>query len=511
MPARLDFQFDIDRSSRPRDTERTGQPMRLLLMGDFSAEAARSGSPLAQRKPIVVDIDTLDAAMQKLSPQLELLLGSARVSFEPRSLDDFHPDRLLVMLPPLAQGLSRLQRLSSPTGFAQAAAEWDAAQASSPPAPVAPTLPAAQMSGQTSGQTPGQTPATQTAGGDGLLAQLLGGQVRQARTAAPAATAAAGIEALIQGMVAPHVVAAAPARQGAYIAAAQALLAEQLRAVLHAPAFQALEACWRGVQFLVSRLELDERLQLSLFDVSRQELLVDIVASQGRLQQTGLHRSLVDRDPAQPGGAGWAAWISMASFADSDTDIGLLAALGVLARLGGAPLLATSQLESGPAQAPSSAGWMALRGSEVAPWIGLVTPRLLMRLPYGKGCEATEHFAFEEFSGSSGALPFLWGPGALATALLLGQGYTESGGDRDSALAQNRQIDDLPAYTRRLADGEFELQACAETYLSDAAGESLLQAGLMPLASHRQRNTVSLLRWQSVALPAQALAGLQGP
>jgi type VI secretion system protein ImpC len=36
----------------------------------------------------------------------------------------------------------------------------------------------------------------------------------------------------------------------------------------------------------------------------------------------------------------------------------------------------------------------------------------------------------------------------------------------------------------------------------------LLAAGLMPLLSHRHSNAVSVMRLQSVAEPAQALAGL---
>jgi hypothetical protein len=36
----------------------------------------------------------------------------------------------------------------------------------------------------------------------------------------------------------------------------------------------------------------------------------------------------------------------------------------------------------------------------------------------------------------------------------------------------------------------------------------LLQAGLMPLMSHRHRNALTVLRFQSVAEPAAGLAGL---
>jgi predicted component of type VI protein secretion system len=59
-------------------------------------------------------------------------------------------------------------------------------------------------------------------------------------------------------------------------------------------------------------------------------------------------------------------------------------------------------------------------------------------------------------------------------------------------VAQERELDDLPAYTHVLADGERELQACAEVFLSEQVLDGLLSSGLMPLASHRHRNAATL-------------------
>ena len=56
-------------------------------------------------------------------------------------------------------------------------------------------------------------------------------------------------------------------------------------------------------------------------------------------------------------------------------------------------------------------------------------------------------------------------------------------------------------------DGEKRLQPCAEVALSDRAGEALVNAGLVPLLSYKNRNAVRLMRFQSIATPAQALRG----
>ncbi|MNC88424.1 hypothetical protein D3C83_42360 [compost metagenome] len=68
-----------------------------------------------------------------------------------------------------------------------------------------------------------------------------------------------------------------------------------------------------------------------------------------------------------------------------------------------------------------------------------------------------------------------------------------------------REIGDLPAYTFT-RDGEPELQACAERFLTESQLQAMLQRGVIPLASRRDRNAVVAIRFQSIADPPAALA-----
>ena len=308
----------------------------------------------------------------------------------------------------------------------------------------------------------------------------------------------------LRGLVAPHIVPDHGPLQAQLTASVDRTIAAQMRELLHAPAFQALESAWRGAQWLVASLELDERLQLHLFDVSRDELLADVVAARGQLTQTGLHRALADRWRGVPGGESWSAVVSLERFGPSDTDIGLLAALGLLAQQAGGPLLAGADPALALADPSALTGWTTLRQSEAAPWIGLAAPRVLLRRPYGKRSDPVASFAFEEFTGPPEHEHLLWGAGALAAALLIGRAYMARGWAMEPG--DEREIGDLPACSFE-RDGEMELQACAEDYLGEQAGQALLAAGLMPLMSHRHRNAVTVLRFQSIAEPARPLAG----
>src|SRR5262249_43933598 len=215
------------------------------------------------------------------------------------------------------------------------------------------------------------------------------------------------------------------------------------RALLHAPAFQAIEASWRGVHWLVSGLELDENLQLHLLDVTREELLADIVEARGKLPDSGLHRAVVDRSRGE--NDRWSALVGLLDFGPTTADIGLLAALGLTASRAGAPWLA----DAGPGLLDNPAGgtaeWLALPRSEAGRGMALVAPGGLLRMPYGRQSDPVEAFAFEEMAGQPDPGHFLWGHASLAMALLVGRSYTARGWEM--VPGDEREIGDLPAYT----------------------------------------------------------------
>jgi type VI secretion system protein ImpC len=452
MPGRLEFDFDFGRPGRARDdrpgrTRDDSEPMRLIVLGDFSGKPAAERPPLASRPTQQVDLDNVDIVMRRLRPRVTL--SSGEIDFQ--QIDDFHPDRLYGRLD-VFQTLR--QARAKPPGDA----------------------------------------------GD-LLGRLLGkpSEAGAARASAPTNQ----LDALIHSIVAPHIVKDTSAQTGAYVAAVDAAIAEHMRTLLHERAFQSLEAAWRGVRWLISSLELDENLQLHLFDVTREELLADIVASQGKLADTGLYRALVDRWRNVPGGQGWSALVGLIAFGPSNADIGLLAALGLIASQAGGPLLAGADWTLTSEDAGALTGWQALRRSEAARWIGLAAPRVLLRLPYGHGSDPVETFAFEEFVGPPVHDEFLWGNASLAMAVLIGRAFTERGWNMEPG--DEREIGNLPAYTF-VRDGEREMQPCGERFLTESQIQSMLNAGLVPIASRRDSHAVVAIRFQSVADPPAPLA-----
>src|SRR4030095_11623830 len=132
---KFDFQLEQPQTRRaaPR---RPDSPMRILVMGDFSARHSRgveTPAGLASRATVAVDIDNFDRALSRLAPRLQLppsAADGAGLAVEFRQLDDFHPDHLYKSLS-LFQALRETRvRLQNPATFEQTAA--DLRQAVSP-------------------------------------------------------------------------------------------------------------------------------------------------------------------------------------------------------------------------------------------------------------------------------------------------------------------------------------------------------------------------------------------
>ena len=502
MPGRMEFQFTVPKSrSTPvrRDPE---APLRILVMGDFSGRTHREASTalvdLASRPLLTVDVDHLDAVMARMGPMLRLPLATTGADFTIRfgKLDDFHPDALYQRLD-LFQTLRHTRaRLLDPAHFAQAAAELTPLAA---PEPVHPGPP---------------VPAE---GEAALLERLLGRPPARPSPARLAKAGTAAIQTWLQAMVRPHIVHTDP-RQSAWVAAVDATIGDQMRAILHHPDFQALEATWRGLHGLVTNLD-DGAARVFLLDVSRQELLLDLRAAGGKPQATALHTLLIERGVQMPDGEPWTLLVGDYAFGVAPEDIALLALLGSLAAHAGGPFLAEAEpavlgCDSAaaladptrwpPLAAEAEQNWLALRRCEVAPWIGLALPRVLLRLPYGLKTEAVESFAFEEMPGGRDPEAYLWGNPALVCARLIAAAFAENGWD--FSPGDVLELDDLPAHVYQEA-GERVMQPCAEALLGERAMQAVLARGIMPLLGHRQRNAVRLARFQSLAEPATALAG----
>ncbi|MDX2036410.1 MAG: type VI secretion system contractile sheath large subunit [Isosphaeraceae bacterium] len=455
-------------------------PFRILILGDFSGKGD-SGTAESIGAPMAVDRDVIDRVLASVGPKLELPSAgdAAPIEISFREIDDFTPDRIFARVSRFEELGDALRRL--------------------------------ERGGGSEGAAPG--------GSGNLLDMILGASV--AKPAAPAPVPASPIEAFFREVGETHAVSADRAVDPGLRGGLASALGRLMSSILHHPRFQALEASWRSLDRLTRKLDTDRTLGIAILDVSKSALAADF-SSAGRLEKSKIHERVVAPAIGDAKAPKWSVIVADYEFGPTQEDVVLLGYLGMLAKAAGAPVLAgaSPKLLGSPAihESPEPRSWDrdanddgqaafdALRTLPVAPWIGLALPRLLARLPYSVSDRPIEAFAYDEFPVDSPPAHehFVWANPSYALAELLGRSFRED--EWEMKPGTQTELLDLPVFVDR-STADHEILPCAEVIFTQASVEEILDHGLMPMLSYRNRDAVRVGRFQSIANPPGPLSG----
>ena len=510
----LDFKI-VASMEETRGVPESETPFHILILGDFSGREQRgiseSGAALAGRRAIEVDRDNLDEVMEGMKPEIQLQFAGFEnnaATFRFSELDDFHPDRLYEQHE-IFEALREIRRkLENPRTFEEAANEiisWTELEAAA----------AIQEAPEEQPKPVSQSGEVDSAG---LLDQIIEGAESRPSEAKPSSDTSEW-NRFLRKIVQPHLVPGEDPRQMELEATIDAAAAGLMRLLLHHANFQATEAAWRALDFLVSGLETDARLKLYVIDLSKSELAADL-SGVNDLRTTGIYKLLVEQTVDTPGGEPWAAIAGNYTFERTREDAELLGRMAKIAGAAGAPFIAAAHAnllgcdslaynpdpddwQTTMDEAGDSA-WQALHRLPEAAYLGLALPRFLLRLPYGAKTEPLEQFEFEEMAGGPKHEDYLWGNPCFACVYLLGAAFSAYGSNLQPGTGQH--IDNLPLHVYQEA-GETRIKPCAEVLLTERAAEIILDKGFMPLLSFRDQDMIRMARIQSLVLPPRPLAG----
>ncbi len=404
-----------------------------------------------------------------IAPKLRVAVpGSGVMELGFRTLEDFRPEGLVERIAAAGALRDLRARLADSTRF-QAAREE-----------------ARAVLGRVAGEPspPSATPES-ARGGDLLMEDLLAGAERQRdeRKHDWRAQVLAAIAPELAGATVPG----QTAEQRAWVDAADAALGGMLAAVLHDPGFQALEAAWLSVRLLVRKLETSEDLTLSVIDARADDV-------------GGISTLLAERED---GRARWALVVVDALFDATPTSVESLCRLAEAARAGDTVVVAGAA----PGAAGDKAGaaaWRALRAEPLAASIALVSPRVLLRLPYGRETDPVDGFAFEELAGGFDRASLLWGNGAVMFACAVGVGFTRD--PSDPCGSAEPELDDLPSFVRD-GDDERVFQSPAELVVGPDEAVAIAEFGVMPIVCAPHDTSVRLRALFPLAGPGKDFAG----
>jgi type VI secretion system protein ImpC len=501
-------------SSRPAVEPETA--FRVALLGCWSGRRQREDKTPILYSPILVDRDNLDEVMTKLSVQTRLDVedSDSLVTMRFESLEDFHPDHIFERVAVFEKLRQLRRRLENPATFADAEEEmrrrfgFDAPRADEPEGkPVAPL------------DDRSEAPDGDSSAEGSLLDQVLEVSDRADRGQSQLTPRDDELSALLREAVSPYLVSLDVVRQAELIAAVDAASSALMRSILHQPALKSLEAAWRAIHFLVSRLETGTELKLYLLDVTKEELAADLSFSED-LRASGVYKLFVEESADLPGSEPWSLAVCDYTFDNSRADVLTLIRVAKVASHAGTPFVAAAHARvvgcESLAKTPDPDDWQRSENSEgVAAWdvlrmlpeasyLGLALPRFLLRLPYGAGTEAVESFDFEEILESPAHEDYLWGNPAFICAYLLALNFSRHGWEIMRGLSLD--VEGLPLHVYD-EHGEANIKPCAEALLTMRAAEAILDRGIMPLLSLKGRDVVRLARFQSVSSPTTPLAG----
>ncbi len=296
-------------------------------------------------------------------------------------------------------------------------------------------------------------------------------------------------------------------------------LTEQINVILHHPEFQALEATWRGLQFLVSNAETGSELKIKLLNLSRRDLIRTLRKYRGTAwDQSPIFKRFYEEEYGQFGGEPFGVIIGDYYLDHRPEDVQLIGDMAAIAAAAHAPFIAGAapsimQMDSWTElanprdltrifQTPEYTAWRALRSSEDARYVGLCMPRFLARLPYGARTDPVEIFAFEEDAEGPDSSTYAWANPVYAFASNIARAFAMYGWcARIRGIDSGGVVEGLPVPVFSTADGEVDLRGVTEIALSERREAELAGSGFIPLVQRKNEGIAAFVSAQSLQKP----------
>ena len=275
------------------------------------------------------------------------------------------------------------------------------------------------------------------------------------------------------------------------------LLSAQLNEILHDPAFQRVEATWRGLNYLVKQTETGTRLKLRVLNATRDELQKDLDKAV-EFDQSQLFKKIYEEEYGTYGGAPYSALLADFEIGRHPQDIDFVMKLSQVAAAAHAPLITAAAPALFDMESFTELGlprdlakifesielvkWRSFRESEDSRYVALCLPHVLLRLPYGKKTVPVEQFDYEEDVDGKNHTKYLWGNAAWALGARITAAfarYNWCGAIR--GVEGGGLVEGLPAHIFDTGEGDKALKCPTEVSITDRREKELSDLGFISL------------------------------
>ncbi len=283
------------------------------------------------------------------------------------------------------------------------------------------------------------------------------------------------------------------------IAQIDELLQIQLDKILHTPEFQALEASWRGLHYLVDKSETGTHLKIRVLNATKADLVKDI-ESAIEFDQSALFKQIYEEEYGTYGGNPFSVLIGDYSFGRDPQDVATLAGISGVAAAAHAPFIAAASPDlfdwksftelnkprdlAKTFETAELIKWRSFRESEDSRYVTLTLPRIMMRYPYGPRTKPVDGLNYtEQLNGSEQDHEnYLWGNPAYALGARITDAFAKY---RWCAAIRGAEggglVADLPVYTFMTDNGDITFKCPTEVSITDRREKELNDLGFLAL------------------------------
>jgi len=295
------------------------------------------------------------------------------------------------------------------------------------------------------------------------------------------------------------------------------LLTDQLNAIMHDEAFQALEASWTGLHDMVYGTETSTRLKLRLLNVTKKELLKDLETAVDH-DMSVLFKKVYEEEYGTFGGYPYSVLIGDYTFGRHPQDIALLERISKVAAAAHAPFVAAaapslfdlkSFTELGVTRDLSKifesaelATWRSFRSTEDSRYVSLVLPNYAARLPYGAKTKPVETFNFEEDVDGTDHSKYLWANSAYQLGLRITDAFAKySWSTAIRGVEGGGKVDGIAAHAYKTSEGDVTLKCPTEVTITDRREKELSDLGFIALVNSKGSNFAAFFGGQTTNKP----------
>lgn len=310
-------------------------------------------------------------------------------------------------------------------------------------------------------------------------------------------------------------------------------MSAQIDEILHHPRVQRLESAWRGIKYLVERIDFEQNVRLELVSASKEELRIDFEDAPD-ITRSGLYDLVYRRAFGTLGGTPYGAVCTTYEFSHDGEDVALLKQMAAVGAMAHTPVLVNAaprlfRVESftdlgrvkdvsSLFEGPLHARWSALRDSEDARFLGVCLPRFMVRPPYGDPVHVPEDSSEYVPAARRGDVDpvtaftyaesvvdrherYLWAPASLAMAARIADSFARYRWCPNIVGPQGGgAIHDLPLHVYEQA-GALKTKCPTEYSLDDQWERELAEQGLIGLVFRKHSADATFLSAHSLHRP----------